>query len=48
MYWLADDDPVKIKSLNEGAIIDFFILLDEKIKQSKQKVKANRIQKTKK
>jgi hypothetical protein len=46
MNWLADDDPVTIKALNDGHIVDFFILLDEKIRKAKQQIK--RIQKTKK
>jgi hypothetical protein len=46
MVWLADQDPVKLKTINDGPIIDFFILLDEKIKQLKQLPKK-RIRKTK-
>lgn len=46
MHWLADGDPVKIKAINDGPVIDFFILLDEKLKQIKKENK--RIQKSKK
>lgn len=46
LRWLADSDPVKMKVINDGPIIDFFILLDEKIKHSKAEIK--RIQKSKK
>lgn len=46
MHWLTDGDPIKIKTLSEGPVIDFFVLLDEKTKQAKAEYR--RIQKTKK
>lgn len=44
LHWLADGDPLKIKTISEGPAIDFFVLLDEKIKQVKKTTK--RIQQT--
>jgi hypothetical protein len=50
MYWLGDNDPIKINAINNGPIVDFFILLDERVRQAKQQLKGidRRLQKSKK
>lgn len=43
MHWLAEGDPVKLKAVGEMSSIEFFLLLDKKIAETKKEV--SRIQK---
>lgn len=36
MHWLAEGDPVKLKAVGEMAGIEFFLLLDKKIAETKK------------
>lgn len=38
MHWLAEGDPVKLKAIEQMTAIDFFILLDKKIAQTKKEL----------
>lgn len=38
MYWLAGDDPLKIEAFDKMPIIDYFMLLDKKISDTKKEL----------
>jgi hypothetical protein len=39
MTWLAEDDVVKLKVINDGPMIDFFIMLNKKIIETEKQIK---------
>lgn len=47
MAWIAEDDPVKVKVINDGPVMDFFILLEKQYAQAKKQQQKQRIRKTK-
>lgn len=36
MHWMAEGDPVKLRAVSEMAIVEFFLLLDKKIAETKK------------
>jgi len=42
MTWLADDDVVKLKAINDGPMLDFFIMLNKKIVDTEKQIKKLR------
>jgi len=42
MTWLAEDDVNKLKSVNEMPVLDFFIMLNKKIANTKKQIKQTR------
>lgn len=38
MHWLAEGDPVKLKAVGEMPSIEFFLLLDKKIAETKKEL----------
>ena len=42
MSWLAEDDIVKMKMATEMPILDFFIMLDKKIIETKKQIEKAR------
>jgi hypothetical protein len=39
MAWLADDDVVKLKAVNDGPMLDFFIMLNKKIIETEKQIR---------
>lgn len=42
MMALGDDDPIKIRALEEMPIVDYFMLLDRKLKEAIKKKKPGK------
>jgi hypothetical protein len=42
MNFLVDNDPMKVKAVSEMPVIDFFMLLNKKIAETKKQIERNR------
>lgn len=40
MYWVADNDPVKINELKRMPVIEYYALADHKIEVENKKIQA--------
>lgn len=42
MNWLADGDVLKMKAISEMPVLDFFIMLDKKISETKKQIQKTK------
>jgi hypothetical protein len=45
MHWISDGDPMKLKAVGEMPGIEFFLLLDKKIEDTKKQLARARAKK---